>query len=145
METRTEWEGTSTQLLDTLEAEAGERTIKAKSWPKAPNALSGRLRRLATVLRKIGIEVSIGRNPKKRAIRLTAIPQERPSSTDERSSSNPKDRHWSPRRNDGGDDRDDLFPTAAGSHFAPPPQLFVRPDNPDDMTRADPWEGAIDL
>src|SRR5262249_44786496 len=41
------WEGTMRELLDGLKPLADEETIKAKDWPKRPNTLSGRLRRLA--------------------------------------------------------------------------------------------------
>lgn len=57
MEERTEWTGTATDLLGALAETAGERVAKSKSWPASPRALSGRLRRAATFLRKIGIEI----------------------------------------------------------------------------------------
>ena len=57
MEERTEWTGTATNLLGALAASAGERVAKSKTWPASPRALSGRLRRAATFLRKIGIEI----------------------------------------------------------------------------------------
>jgi hypothetical protein len=34
---------------------------KSKSWPESPRALAGRLRRAATFLRKIGIEITFRR------------------------------------------------------------------------------------
>jgi hypothetical protein len=71
METRTQWQGTPTQLLAELEAIAGERTIRGKTWPKASNVLSGRLRRLATILRKVGIDVLKMRDNENRTIQLT--------------------------------------------------------------------------
>ena len=58
MATRTEWTGTASDLLDTLAEAAGERVAKAKTWPDSPRALAGRLRRAATFLRKVGIEIS---------------------------------------------------------------------------------------
>ena len=57
MEERTEWTGTATNLLGALAESAGERVAKSKTWPASPRALSGRLRRAATFLRKIGIEI----------------------------------------------------------------------------------------
>jgi hypothetical protein len=57
MEERTEWTGTATDLLGALAEAAGERVAKSKTWPASPRALSGRLRRAATFLRKIGIEI----------------------------------------------------------------------------------------
>jgi len=53
----TEWRGTATDLLGALAEAAGERVANSKSWPNSPRALSGRLRRAATFLRKIGIEI----------------------------------------------------------------------------------------
>ena len=53
----TEWTGTATDLLGALAEAAGERVAKLKTWPSSPRALSGRLRRAGTFLRKIGIEI----------------------------------------------------------------------------------------
>ena len=54
---RTEWTGTASDLLGALAEVVGDRIAKAKTWPASPRALSGRLRRAATFLRKIGIEI----------------------------------------------------------------------------------------
>lgn len=71
---RTEWTGTASDLLGALGEVAGERIAKSKTWPDSPRALSGRLRRAATFLRKIGIEVSFEREgrARTRVIRITA-------------------------------------------------------------------------
>jgi hypothetical protein len=55
-------------------AEAGERVAKSKTWPDSPRALAGRLRRAATFLRKIGIEISFRREGRARTriVRITA-------------------------------------------------------------------------
>jgi hypothetical protein len=58
MATRTDWVGTATNLLADLAAIAGERVAKSKEWPASPRALSGRLTRAGTFLRKIGIDIS---------------------------------------------------------------------------------------
>ena len=55
---RTVWTGTASDLLDALAEVAGERVARTKAWPNSPRALSGRLRRAATFLRKIGIETN---------------------------------------------------------------------------------------
>ena len=60
MATRTEWTGTASDLLGALAEVAGERVAKSKTWPDSPRALAGRLRRAATFLRKIGIEIGFG-------------------------------------------------------------------------------------
>jgi hypothetical protein len=57
MATRTEWTGTASELLGALAGQAGERVAKSKSWPDSPRALAGRLRRAATFLRKIGLNI----------------------------------------------------------------------------------------
>jgi hypothetical protein len=66
MVSRTEWTGTASDLLGALAAAAGERVAKSKTWPDSPRALAGRLRRAATFLRKIGIEISFGREGRAR-------------------------------------------------------------------------------
>ena len=73
MATRTEWTGTASKLLDALGEIAGERLAKSKAWPDNARTLAGRLRRSATFLRKIGIEVGFEREGRARTriIRLT--------------------------------------------------------------------------
>jgi hypothetical protein len=74
MAERTEWTGTATDLLGALAEEAGERVAKSKTWPASPRALSGRLRRAATFLRKVGIEIDYAKEGRARTriIRITA-------------------------------------------------------------------------
>ncbi len=74
MAARTEWTGTASELLGALAEQAGERVAKAKTWPDSPRALAGRLRRAATFLRKIGIEIGFDREgrARTRVIRITA-------------------------------------------------------------------------
>jgi hypothetical protein len=73
MATRAEWTGTGADLLGALAEEAGERVAKSKTWPVGARALSGRLRRAATFLRKIGIEIAFEREGRARTriIRIT--------------------------------------------------------------------------
>lgn len=73
MATRTEWTGTASELLGALAEMAGERLAKSKTWPDSPRALAGRLRRAATFLRKIGIEIDFEREGRARTriIRIT--------------------------------------------------------------------------
>jgi hypothetical protein len=52
------WTGETKQLLTELNDAADEATKKHKYWPKAPNALSRRINRLAGMLRKIGIMIT---------------------------------------------------------------------------------------
>jgi hypothetical protein len=58
---------------------AGERVAKSKTWPESPRALAGRLRRAATFLRKIGLEVTFGREggrARTRTIHITTSPND---------------------------------------------------------------------
>jgi hypothetical protein len=76
MTTRTEWTGTASDLLGALAEAAGERIAKSKTWPDSPRALAGRLRRAATFLRKISIEIGFEREgrARTRVIRIAATP-----------------------------------------------------------------------
>src|ERR1700756_3911287 len=71
MAMRGEWMGTASELLGALAEMAGERVAKSKTWPDSPRALAGRLRRAATFLRKIGIEISFGREGRARTRTIT--------------------------------------------------------------------------
>ncbi len=76
MAAQKEWTGTALDLLGALAEAAGERIAKGKTWPDGPRALAGRLRRAATFLRKLGIEISfkkIGRT-RTRIIRVNTLP-----------------------------------------------------------------------
>ena len=66
MAMRAQWTGTASDLLGALAEMAGERVAKSKTWPESPRALAGRLRRAATFLRKIGIEISFAREGRAR-------------------------------------------------------------------------------
>jgi hypothetical protein len=77
--TNKKWSGTATLLLDTLAGYAGERVSKSKGWPDGARALSGRLRRAATFLRKVGIDIATSREGKDGTrivtLTLTEIPK----------------------------------------------------------------------
>lgn len=78
MAPRTEWTGTASDLLGALGEMAGDRLIMSKTWPDGPRALGGRLRRAATFLRKIGIEIGFEREGRVRTriIRITTTPNQ---------------------------------------------------------------------
>jgi hypothetical protein len=63
MEGREEWTGTAGELWDVLNGLVVDGIKHTKAWPGAPNALSARLKRLAPVLRGIGIEYEDVRLP----------------------------------------------------------------------------------
>jgi hypothetical protein len=55
-----EWSGTAQELLGALTPLVGEHIARERDWPKRPNTLSGKLKRAAPALRKIGIHVTLG-------------------------------------------------------------------------------------
>lgn len=72
MTTDTVWTGTAADLLGALSKQAGETITRSKSWPQTARALSGRLRRAATTLRRAGIEVDfLERTMRSRTIVIT--------------------------------------------------------------------------
>ncbi len=78
MQSRTEWTGTASDLLGALAEMAGERVAKSKTWPDSPRALAGRLRRAATFLRKVGIDIGFEREGRARTRTIhitTAAPE----------------------------------------------------------------------
>src|SRR5262249_25069830 len=70
---QTTWTGTATDLLDLLGRIVGEKATKAKTWPADATRLGGKLRRAATFLRKVGIEISIGEREGRRRTRNITI------------------------------------------------------------------------
>ena len=56
MSDKREWAGTPRGLHEVLTAEAGEKVARTKAWPKAAQSLTPRIKRLAPVLRKMGLE-----------------------------------------------------------------------------------------
>jgi hypothetical protein len=78
--TRTVWMGTASDLLGVLVKVVGERIAKSKDWPHSPRALSGRLRRAATNLRKIGIDIAFAKEGRgrTRTVTITFTAPEKP-------------------------------------------------------------------
>ena len=68
-----QWEGSSTELLEALNGVASDADRRLKSWPQTASKLSGHIKRLAPNLRKIGVDVAIGRTRKGRFVQLTRI------------------------------------------------------------------------
>jgi hypothetical protein len=73
MSTRASWSGTASGLLAALREVVGDTVVKSKSWPDSPRALSGRLRRAATFLRKVGVEIEFVREGQARTIQITVL------------------------------------------------------------------------
>jgi hypothetical protein len=76
MATRSQWVGIARDLWNELGNVVGEMQRKSKDWPSSPRGLSGRLRRVASVLRKVGIEIVFDRDQstrtRERTIRISA-------------------------------------------------------------------------
>jgi hypothetical protein len=72
-----QWEGTPTDLLTTLEEEAGDEA-KHPYWPKDAARLGGELRKIAPYMREIGVAIRIGhkRLPGKSSVRWVTIGKE---------------------------------------------------------------------
>jgi hypothetical protein len=79
MTARTVWTGTASDLLGALAELTGEGVAKSKTWPDSPRTLSNRLRRAASFLRKVGIEIGFSREgrARTRTIHITASPSYR--------------------------------------------------------------------
>jgi hypothetical protein len=70
------WEGTPSQLLAELEESVAQKlriNTKARSWPRAPNVLTRRLRELSGHLEGFGIHVELQRERDRRLIRLAKV------------------------------------------------------------------------
>jgi hypothetical protein len=88
MTERTVWTGTASDLLGALAEVVGERVAKSKTWPDSPRAVASRLRRAATFLRKIGIEIGFGREGRART-RTISITTTQFSATPEKPGTQP--------------------------------------------------------
>ena len=80
------WEGTATRLLEDLTCLVSERTAHSESWPGSGRALSGRLRRAASFLRRVGVNIAFRRDPggQARTIVITTQSAVEPTETDTR-------------------------------------------------------------
>jgi hypothetical protein len=126
---RTEWTGTATDLLDALNALTTEAQRKRKTWPDSPRALSNRLRRAATFLRTVGINILFGGRAGKKRDRLIHIFSEpletrcNSSSASSASSACPEktSENSGLEANDRADDRADDSPAKADPAVCRPP------------------------
>jgi hypothetical protein len=143
------WEGTPSQLLEALKSRVNQKVAEEKSWPKKPNMLTNKLKRLAPALRVVGITIERDRQAQTgtRIIKIERTVKDRhsssPSSPDRNSGSfqgddgrdNPPDgdnHDWPdddpgddqhPRDLPHGDDGDDVFPPphdTSGPNFLGP-------------------------
>lgn len=68
------WAGTATQLLAVLKGQVDERS-RQKGWPNGARALSVVLRRLATNLRAVGVDVQLGTRAGHTGVRTIVLTQ----------------------------------------------------------------------
>ena len=59
------WQGSATELLERLCDIVSEKAQKSKLWPKQPNTLSGKIKRVATFLRSLGVKIAFPDRSKK--------------------------------------------------------------------------------
>jgi hypothetical protein len=82
MAAEVEWRGTATSLLAELEKYVDEKMARSRDWPQSSRALSQYLRRSATCLRKVGIEIAFDQRDRThkatRQITITQLPVEPP-------------------------------------------------------------------
>ena len=87
------WEGTAQLLLDELEqADGSDKWKNRRDWPKSPQGLGKRFRRIAPNLRRIGIEVDFDKSTDKTRKRLIRLfnGHNQPSESSERDASDHK-------------------------------------------------------
>ena len=61
IDARGTWDGTADELLAALSEMAGEKATRAKEWPKTARGLSGRVKRIAPSLLRLGYSVETGK------------------------------------------------------------------------------------
>ncbi len=73
------------ELLEALDLKVSEHTARSKEWPKAANALGGRLKRIAPDLRKLGVDITFASSRTQgRRITITRTRKDRPDRPDRR-------------------------------------------------------------
>lgn len=69
------WTGTAAALLEQLNELTDEQTRRSRGWPTTPRALGNRLRRIAPMLRAVGVEVEFVRtgHDRRRVIKVETV------------------------------------------------------------------------
>jgi hypothetical protein len=107
------WNGTSSELLTLLKGLVDEQVSKSDDWPRNARALSGRLRRAASFLRRVGVDVAFTREAGTGARRIVITATSTASGTANRGNfasqpSQPSPEETPPKENNGlGTDRGD--------------------------------------
>jgi hypothetical protein len=74
--TQTEIVTSPSSLLATLTERVGEKIAKQNDWPKTPRKLTGHLTRIATAVRKMGVDISRPmRGSHQRLVKLAWLPE----------------------------------------------------------------------
>lgn len=108
MSQRMKWEGTATDLLDELEKRTPERSLRSQAWPKSGKGAASALRRLAPLLRRMGIVVDLGHREAGTGRRIVMVDSS--GFTPSQSS------HRHKPSNRAGSDRDDYKPEPSHRH-----------------------------
>jgi hypothetical protein len=125
LEAQEQWSGTSTELLETLNALVTEEQRKKKSWPENARALGHDLRRLAPAMRRAGISFERDRS-KRRIIQMCKVADK----TSKTSTTTPHPAS-EPRKID---DVDDVGANVDDVHTASAPQENDDVDDVDDLS-----------
>jgi hypothetical protein len=94
-----QWSGTATQLQRELNALADDETRRDPAWPRRPNAMSARLRRIAPLMRAAGYVVTSRRGAGERTLTIARAASSLSSPSSPQLSS-----HTDPRDDDDGRD-----------------------------------------
>jgi hypothetical protein len=71
-----DWEGTAAELLAALNTTLTDAQQRAKGWPQTPRTLGGRIRRAATFLRAVGIEITFERSKRARTLHIRKVTEQ---------------------------------------------------------------------
>jgi hypothetical protein len=132
VEKRATWQGTATKLLKALATFVSVTEQRSWRWPNSPEALGGRLRRLAPVLRRKGLKITFSRAGDRvgtRMIRIETIAAD--------SSDRSKKENRGARAADASDGSDGKKPTLGvdedvAAHQPTPPKVGKKPSAPYD-------------
>jgi hypothetical protein len=75
-----DWEGTATDLLQALSGHVSDEIRKGKAWPKDARTMSGKVRRLAPLLRQSGVDVDFRTEGHQKTKKIILTRKSRPSS-----------------------------------------------------------------
>ena len=131
------WKGTSAELLLALNDQVGEKATKCQDWPKTPRGISGKLRRLTPLFRKVGLTADFAEegHEKKKVWALEIVAKTQPAQ--------PAQPAKQDKPNDTKDLRCGLFeksnsPQQPAQPAQQPANPNGPPDNPDPTARKSP-------